>query len=717
MKNILFLLLCLIPFFTHAQTIAEIQGTGAASPYDGQTATTTGIVTAKNAESFFIQDGTDVRSGIYVYEDGYSPEIGDEVTITGTIDEYFDLTEFVNLTDMVVNSSGNALPDPIVLTSGEANNEDYEGMLVRVNSATCTDTDLGFGEWEINDGSGALRIDDLMYLFTPDLNIIYGVTGPLQYSFGAYKIEPRSAEDIEIQIPLFFTVNPIESNISNNSLTINWETNIDANTTLAYGLTPDFELDTIMSADLTTTHQVVLENLSPSTIYYLKPYSEADGEFTPTQTLVVATASNSSGKMNVYFNHSVDHSVATNELAISTPNIIDTIISYIDKAQQTLDITMYEAENQAIVDAINAAYDRNVVVRVISDDVGNNEAFDELNENISYLEGNTDGIMHDKFFIIDKDDVDNSWVLTGSMNHTIANLGWDYNNVITIQDQSLARAYTLEFNEMWGTDGAQFDMDNSKFGNQKSDNTPHRFMINNIPVELYFSPTDGTAQRIVEAIDAGENELAFAVLVFTENSLGTAVKEAHDRGLNVEGIIDYVEFNGSELSFLQNNNVNVIDYQNEDGSQWPDGPTLHHKYAIVDYAEGSTTPLLITGSHNWSASANSIHDENTLLIYDHTLANIYYQEFSARFQDLTNVVNLTKVDPLEIAPNPFDEKLNFNVPEKGQLVVSDLSGRIFLQKNISEGDQQLNTEAWRSGIYFVRFIGENTQQIGKVVKR
>ena len=77
--------------------------------------------------------------------------------------------------------------------------------------------------------------------------------------------------------------------------------------------------------------------------------------------------------------------------------------------------------------------------------------------------------------------------------------------------------------------------------------------------------------------------------------------------------------------------------------------TLHHKYAIVDYAQGSTTPLLITGSHNWSASANSIHDENTLLIYDHTLANIYYQEFSARFQGFTDATNDVEIDPLEIS--------------------------------------------------------------------
>ena len=86
-------------------------------------------------------------------------------------------------------------------------------------------------------------------------------------------------------------------------------------------------------------------------------------------------------------------------------------------------------------------------------------------------------------------------------------------------------------------------------------NSFHHFSINNTPVELYFSPTDGTAQRITAAIDAAESELAFAILVFTENALGTAVKNAYDRGVTTQGIIDYVEFNGSEYDYLLDNNI------------------------------------------------------------------------------------------------------------------------------------------------------------------
>jgi len=61
--------------------------------------------------------------------------------------------------------------------------------------------------------------------------------------------------------------------------------------------------------------------------------------------------------------------------------------------------------------------------------------------------------------------------------------------------------------------------------------------------------------------------------------------------------------------------------------------------------------------------------------------------------------------------------LLFEIPEDGQLVVSDLAGRIFYQQKITTGSQILNTSDWVSGMYFIRFIGAERQMIGKVVKR
>ena len=303
-------------------------------------------------------------------------------------------------------------------------------------------------------------------------------------------------------------------------------------------------------------------------------------------------------------------------------------------AQQSLDITMYEQESPEIVEAINAAYDRGVQVRYITDSIASNDVLENLNGNIPVLYGNDNGIMHDKFIIIDAGDEMNAWVITGSLNHTENNLGWDYNNMICIQDKSMALGFTLEFEEMWGSEGPIYDEFNAKFGGDKMDNTPHKFLIDNIPMEAYFSPSDNTTSKIKNAIDQAQNDLEFGIMVFTENSLGDAVIDAQQRGLNIDGIIDYVEYTGSEYQYLKDNGVNVRDYVNPDGSSWPDGPVFHHKYVVMDFQEGATNPILITGSHNWSAAAESNNDENTLIIYDANIANQFHQEFSKRFKDL-----------------------------------------------------------------------------------
>jgi phosphatidylserine/phosphatidylglycerophosphate/cardiolipin synthase-like enzyme len=100
---------------------------------------------------------------------------------------------------------------------------------------------------------------------------------------------------------------------------------------------------------------------------------------------------------------------------------------------------MYDNESRPIIDALNAAHNRGVQVRFITDIPGPNEAEDtvlvHLNPAIPFLAGNDESIMHNKVLIFDRDDVVRCQVMTGSTNHTIANLNVDYNNMVIIQDQ------------------------------------------------------------------------------------------------------------------------------------------------------------------------------------------------------------------------------------------------------------------------------------------
>ncbi len=695
-----FILSCLVSFSQPDVTIYEIQGQQDVSPFEGQIVNTYGIVTGVFNGSYFIQDGEGAWNGVYVYSTE-DVALGDEIELTAEVDEYYELTELKNVSTFTVLSSGNMLPPASVLNTGEINDEAYEGVLVKVENAICTNDNLGYGEWELDDDSGPCVVDDMGVAYSPDIGLNYSVTGPLNYSFDFYKIEPRDENDIVIMENLFFVSDPTQINLEQTSITLTWETNTVATTELFWGITPELEGGYVSIPGNTVEHELELAGLNPSSIYYVRPFSVVGIDTTTDFTRPYATVSTSSGMIKLYFNHQVDHSVAGDEMAVWTPNITDTVIHYISMAQQTIDITMYEQESDEIVAAINSAYDNGVLVRYITDDIGTNPALDNLNENIPVLFGNTEAIMHNKFIIIDAEAEMGAWLITGSLNHTVNNLGWDYNNMICIQDKSLALGFTLEFEEMWGSDDANYDEENARFGAEKTDNTPHKFLINDIPIDAYFSPSDNTTSKIAAAIDQAENNIEFGIMVFTENSLGNSIVDAQQNGLEIRGIIDYVEYTGSEYQYLIDNGVNVRNYVNADGSGWPDGPVFHHKYALMDFEEGDANPVVITGSHNWSASAESINDENTLIIYDANLANQFHQEFSQRFNDLLTPV---AVDDHRYAMTYEWLTINYLnndfIPEDVEVLSEIVQMPLHGEANLVEGEINYRSE--------VDFLGEDS---------
>lgn len=212
-------------------SIYNIQGQTPASPYDGQIITTSGIVTAiPTAAGFFIQDGDGAWNGLYVY-DTHAVTLGDEVTITGEIDEYYDLTELKNVTAFTINSSGNALPNPEVLTTGAVNDEAYEGVFVRVENAVCTNDTIVFGMWKIYDGSDTTLVhNNSAFAYTPVLGEHYNVQGVVNYTFEEWKIELRMADDVTIYVDIeevYHTGFAMYPNPVNSVLTIKGSQNID----------------------------------------------------------------------------------------------------------------------------------------------------------------------------------------------------------------------------------------------------------------------------------------------------------------------------------------------------------------------------------------------------------------------------------------------------------------------------------------------------------
>jgi cytosine/adenosine deaminase-related metal-dependent hydrolase len=163
------------------------------SPLAGQTVTTAGIVTSVTVDGFTMADSIGAWHAVFVYTIAAGPAVGDSVQVTGTVQEYYGMTELIDVTDFQHLSLGTPI-DPFVVTAPNANSEAYESVLLRINEVTVTSLET-YGEWVVD---GALTCDDVNdYVYFPRVGDDLGsVTGVLFYSYGAFKLEPRNTADI-----------------------------------------------------------------------------------------------------------------------------------------------------------------------------------------------------------------------------------------------------------------------------------------------------------------------------------------------------------------------------------------------------------------------------------------------------------------------------------------------------------------------------------------
>ncbi|WP_166041000.1 cadherin domain-containing protein [Sphingosinicella sp. YJ22] len=108
--------------------IYEIQGEQHRSPFEGQPVTTTGIVTALASNGFYLQDAAGdgnsrTSDAIFVFtRTAPTVAIGDGVLVSGTVTEFGGgaglTTTEIEASTVTVQSSGNALPDAVVIGTG-----------------------------------------------------------------------------------------------------------------------------------------------------------------------------------------------------------------------------------------------------------------------------------------------------------------------------------------------------------------------------------------------------------------------------------------------------------------------------------------------------------------------------------------------------------------------------------------------------------------------
>ena len=178
--------------------IADIQLGQETGLFTDSVVVTSGVVTGVFGSNVSIQDGQGAYSGLWLFSPDVPVQVGDQIEATGAVTEYFDKTQ-ISTPAVVILSQGNALPSAEVLTTAEAGSEPWEGVLVQVTGAV-TNPSLGFGEWAMSDGTGEIGADDAGFdaigAGLVGLGKQIQLTGAVDFSFGAFKIQPRDVADV-----------------------------------------------------------------------------------------------------------------------------------------------------------------------------------------------------------------------------------------------------------------------------------------------------------------------------------------------------------------------------------------------------------------------------------------------------------------------------------------------------------------------------------------
>lgn len=142
--------------------------------------------------------------------------------------------------------------------------------------------------------------------------------------------------------------------------------------------------------------------------------------------------------------------------------------------------------------------------------------------------------------------------------------------------------------------------------------------------EVLFSPSDKPTKRLLELINTSKRSIHAAVYMITDKTIAEALIEAKTkRGVDVQIVTDKITYDSifGKGKLLQEKGIALFIYNevtpkpaksnitNPSKSErfFPNGPIMHHKFALFDNTK------LWTGSFNWTASANRCNQENVVI--------------------------------------------------------------------------------------------------------
>jgi len=344
--------------------------------------------------------------------------------------------------------------------------------------------------------------------------------------------------------------------------------------------------------------------------------------------------------------------------------LLGRLLGFIERAvddQWALDIAIYEYELQVIVDAVHAAFERGVKVRVLyhaqpdDDDTAINEASLEKIPAANKRGRITHNIFHNKFMVLSRVDAAGQLqpeaVLCGSTNFTPNGVYRQANVVHVLDDASVSASYLRTFEQVWATPG--------DVGATRQWITQHNPMDPQQPMFAGFSPRSGQGdlREFVEIITAAKKDVLFVTaFALPDDILNALLGQPHDDILRyglqntASRITGFHADRSAEFAATALLNTGLEGWLRENMKGQKGNLLVHTKAVVTDFT--SDAPTIISGSHNLSAAASNGNDENYLIVRGDTdLADRYglellrfYEHY--RFRYFAKKLALKQVHPL-----------------------------------------------------------------------
>lgn len=287
----------------------------------------------------------------------------------------------------------------------------------------------------------------------------------------------------------------------------------------------------------------------------------------------------------------------------------------IDAATTSIDVTSFDLNLPGAVNSLAAASLRGVRVRVVYDGLNGSlnlenaatgyKVFNAIRtlkaSGVALVDGGREyGLMHNKIIIID-----GKTLFVGSWNLSYNDTYRNNNNLLKITQPRIIANYQAKFEE--------FFVD-KRFGSGAMLKVPNpAFTTDGVRIENYFAPTDDVMDRLVAYVRKAEKSVHFMIYTFTDDYLAAALVARSKAGLDVQGVIESRGANQGSLPQLYCAGLPV----RLDGNRY----TMHHKVLVID------EKMVITGSFNFTRAADTVNDDNIIIIHSPVAAAIYEQEF------------------------------------------------------------------------------------------